>query len=161
VAVDPRMKAIATGSMYNMGRDRRQRVGDTMTKEDRSKDLDEVAEQRWIEFEGEQRKYVIGTLEVITESSPGATRELYDYYRTPRGHHPPLNDGHIPDQQHGTDEFLPVRANRDGFPASDSVRRRRLTGAGTSAVGHYVALYIMAACSHAGLLGEWQQRVAM
>jgi len=83
-----RMKAIATVSMYDMGRDRRQGLGDTMTKEDRIKALEEVAEQRWIEFEGAQKKYVIGTPEVITKDSPAVAREFYDYYRTPRGQHP-------------------------------------------------------------------------
>lgn len=28
------------------------------------------------------------TPEVITKDSPAAAREFYDYYRTPRGHHP-------------------------------------------------------------------------
>jgi hypothetical protein len=73
--IDPRMKAIATVSMYNMGRDRRQGLGDTMTKEDRIKALEEVVEQRWIEFEGGQKKYVIGTPEVITKDSPAVARE--------------------------------------------------------------------------------------
>jgi hypothetical protein len=59
-----------------------------MTKEDRIKALEEVAEQRWIEFEGGQKKYVIGTPEVITKDSPAVAREFYDYYRTPRGQHP-------------------------------------------------------------------------
>ena len=87
-AIDPRMKAIATVSMYDMGRDRRQGLGDTMTEEDRRQALNAVAEQRWAEFEGGEKKYVIGTPEVITEDSPAVAREFYDYYRTSRGHHP-------------------------------------------------------------------------
>jgi uncharacterized protein len=87
-AIDPRMKAIPTVSMYDMGRDRRQGLGDTMTKEDRIKSLQEIAEQRWTEFEGGQKKYVIGTPEAINADSPAAAREFYDYYRTKRGHHP-------------------------------------------------------------------------
>nr|WP_309101824.1 alpha/beta hydrolase [Fredinandcohnia onubensis] len=74
--------------MYDMGRDRREGLGNTMTKEDGIKALEEIAEQRWTEFEGGQKKYVIGTPEVITDDSPAAAREFYDYYRTPRGHHP-------------------------------------------------------------------------
>jgi uncharacterized protein len=87
-AVDPRMKAIATVSMYDMGRDRRQGLGDTMTKEERVRALQAVVEQRWAEFAGGQKKYVIGTPEAIHSDSPAAAREFYDYYRTPRGHHP-------------------------------------------------------------------------
>ncbi|QWU13107.1 alpha/beta hydrolase [Paenibacillus sophorae] len=86
--IDPRLKAIVTVSMYDMGRDRREGLGMTMTEENRRKALEEVAEQRWVEFEGGQKKYVIGTPEVITNDSSAAAREFYDYYRTPRGHHP-------------------------------------------------------------------------
>ncbi len=87
-AVDPRLKAIATISMYDMGRDRRQGLGDTMTLEDRKKALEDVARQRYVEFEGGPRRYVIGTPENIAEDSPAAAKEFFDYYRTPRGQHP-------------------------------------------------------------------------
>jgi fermentation-respiration switch protein FrsA (DUF1100 family) len=86
--IDPRMKAIATVSMYDMGRDRRQGLGDTMTEADRMKSLQDIAQQRWAEYAGGQKKYVIGTPEAITDASPAVAREFYDYYRTPRGHHP-------------------------------------------------------------------------
>ncbi|MEV7427935.1 dienelactone hydrolase family protein [Streptomyces sp. NPDC091212] len=45
--VDPRMKAVATVSMYDMGRDRRQGLGDTMSEADRRKALRDIAAQRW------------------------------------------------------------------------------------------------------------------
>lgn len=86
--IDPRMKAIATVSMYDMGRDRRQGLGDTMSEQDRRRALEEIADQRWIEFDGGEKKYVIGTPEIITSQSPAVAREFYDYYRTPRGQHP-------------------------------------------------------------------------
>jgi uncharacterized protein len=38
--------------MYDMGRDRRQGLGDTMSEADRSKALEDIAQQRWIEAEG-------------------------------------------------------------------------------------------------------------
>src|SRR3954470_17906199 len=85
-AIDTRLKAVATVSMYDMGRDRRQGLGDTMTEEDRVKALREVVNQRWSEFEGGEKKYVIGTPETISAESPAVAREFYDYYRTPRGH---------------------------------------------------------------------------
>jgi fermentation-respiration switch protein FrsA (DUF1100 family) len=52
------------------------------------KALREVVNQRWSEFEGGEKKYVIGTPETISATSPAVAREFYDYYRTPRGHHP-------------------------------------------------------------------------
>jgi hypothetical protein len=86
--IDPRLKAVATVSMYNMGRDRRQGFGDTMSDADRGKALEEIAAQRWVEAEGGEKKYVIGTPETITKDSPDVAKEFHDYYRTPRGHHP-------------------------------------------------------------------------
>lgn len=85
--IDPRLKAIATVSMYDMGRDRRQGLGDTMSEADRRKALEDIAQQRWIEAEGGAKKYVIGTPEEITPDSPDVAKEFYDYYRTRRGHH--------------------------------------------------------------------------
>lgn len=93
-AIDHRLKAVATISMYDMGRDRRQGFGDTMTYEDRMRVLDEIGERRWIEFEGGERQFVVGTPETINEDSPAAAREFFDYYRTPRGHHPRSTTAH-------------------------------------------------------------------
>lgn len=87
-AVDPRLKAVATVSMYDMGRDRRQGLGDSMSEADRRAELAKIAEQRYVEFLGGPTKYVIGTPEEINEDSPAAAKEFYDYYRTKRGWHP-------------------------------------------------------------------------
>ncbi|WP_459642300.1 alpha/beta hydrolase [Kineococcus sp. NUM-3379] len=86
--IDPRMKAVATVSMYDMGRDRRQQLGDTMTEAQRRQHLVDIGQQRWAEAEGWPTEYVIGTPEQITADSPDVAEEFYDYYRTPRGHHP-------------------------------------------------------------------------
>lgn len=86
--VDPRIKAVATASMYDMGRDRRRALGDIMTEEDRRQAIQNVVAQRWIEAAGGEKTYVIGTPETITADSPDFAKEFYDYYRTPRGHHP-------------------------------------------------------------------------
>jgi uncharacterized protein len=91
--IDPRIKAVATVSMYNMGRDRRSGFGDTMTEADRRAALEQIAAQRWIEAEGGATRYVIGTPEQITQASPDAAKEFYDYYRTPRGQHPRSTTG--------------------------------------------------------------------
>jgi fermentation-respiration switch protein FrsA (DUF1100 family) len=86
--IDPRMKAIATVSMYDMGRERRQGFQDTTTQEERARKLEEIAGQRWVEFSGGKREMVIGAPESIDENSPAVAKEFYDYYRTPRGRHP-------------------------------------------------------------------------
>jgi fermentation-respiration switch protein FrsA (DUF1100 family) len=50
--------------------------------------LEDIAAQRWAEVDGAERAMAIGTPEEITGSSTEIDREFYDYYRTPRGHHP-------------------------------------------------------------------------
>src|SRR6266480_3969772 len=47
--IDSRITAIATVSMYDMGRERRSGMGDNLTEADRRKAREEVADQRWIE----------------------------------------------------------------------------------------------------------------
>lgn len=85
--IDLRMKAIATVVMWDMGRDRRQGVGDTISEADRRKAVEVMVQQRWIEAEGGEKKYVIGTPEKIPADAPQFVREFYDYYRTPRARH--------------------------------------------------------------------------
>ena len=86
--IDARIKAVATASMYDMGRDRRQHLGDTQTEAQRRQELVELGEQRWAEAAGAETEYVVGTPWTISDDSPAVAKEFYDYYRTPRGHHP-------------------------------------------------------------------------
>lgn len=86
--IDPRMKAIVTISMYDMGRERRQGFQDSTTKEERAKTLEGIARQRWVEFSSDKRELVIGAPESIDTNSPDVAKEFYDYYRNPRGQHP-------------------------------------------------------------------------
>ena len=87
-SIDTRIKAIATASMYDMGRVARQGLYDSVTAEDRKKMLDDISMQRWNEYEGGEKKYQIGTPETIDENSPDIVKEFYSYYRTERGFHP-------------------------------------------------------------------------
>ncbi|NUP09792.1 MAG: alpha/beta hydrolase [Polyangiaceae bacterium] len=86
--IDPRIKAVATVSMYDIGQARRQGLADSLDKAELRKTLDTIAAQRWAEVDGAERAVVVGTPEVITERSSAIDREFFDYYRTPRGHHP-------------------------------------------------------------------------
>lgn len=87
-SVDPRIKALATISMYDMGRATRQGLNDVIAMEERKAILKEIAEQRWREFEGAPTKYNKGTPEFIDENSDSVSREFFEYYRMPRGQHP-------------------------------------------------------------------------
>lgn len=86
--IDHRIKAVATISMYDMGRARRQGLGDVITYEQRMKTLDEIGEQRTREFRGEPRKDIVAIPTSLSENDTENTREFFDYYRTPRGQHP-------------------------------------------------------------------------
>ena len=86
--IDPRIKAVATVSMYDIGQATRQGLNETLDKNALKTRLAAVAAQRWAEVDGAAPAMVIGTPEVITEESSEIDREFYDYYRTPRGHHP-------------------------------------------------------------------------
>jgi uncharacterized protein len=87
--IDPRMKAIATVSMYDMGTANRSGLNDSMTLEQRRQVLAEAAEQRYTEFTGGETEYTSGTVHELTENSTPIEREFYDFYRTPRGEFTP------------------------------------------------------------------------
>ena len=59
--IDPRMKAIATVSMYDMGAANRNALNHSQTVEQRKKTIAEAAEQRYAEFTGGETKYTGGT----------------------------------------------------------------------------------------------------
>lgn len=86
--VDRRIKAVATVSMYDMSRVKREGFKDSLTEEERNKYLDQIGEQRWKEFEGGEVKMVVGTPVQIDENTDPISREFYEYYRMPRGQHP-------------------------------------------------------------------------
>ncbi|WP_064684300.1 alpha/beta hydrolase [Rhizobium bangladeshense] len=85
--IDPRMKAVATVSMYDMGGAKWAWKGEEMKAEARIDMLAQIGEQRWAEAAGAQKQY--GALpEILTPETDAITREFFDYYRTPRGAHP-------------------------------------------------------------------------
>ena len=83
--IDPRLKAIATVSMYNMGTANRNGLKHVLTLEQRKKIMAEAAEQRYAEFLGGETRYTSGTVHELTEQSTPIEREFYEFYRTPRG----------------------------------------------------------------------------
>ena len=86
--IDPRLKAVATISMYDMGAANRNGLNHSLTLAQRKQIID-AAEQRYVEFQGGATKYTSGTVHEITEKSNPIEREFYDFYRTPRGEFTP------------------------------------------------------------------------
>ncbi|MFN2466514.1 MAG: alpha/beta hydrolase [Gaiellaceae bacterium] len=83
--LDPRIKAVATVSMYDISRAQT----DSLTDENREHVLEAIAEQRYAEFEGSEptltpRGAPIG----FDDSTDPVGREFGEFYSTPRGYHP-------------------------------------------------------------------------
>ncbi|KAH7128911.1 Alpha/Beta hydrolase protein [Dactylonectria macrodidyma] len=88
--IDPRLKAIATSSMYDMGSASRHGLEKSLSVEQRKEVVAEAAEQRWIEARGGAIQYTGGTPHEITADSNAVAREFYDFYRTTRGEFTPI-----------------------------------------------------------------------
>jgi uncharacterized protein len=86
--IDPRIKAVATVSMYDMGAANRDGLRHSMTLEQRKNVLEQAAQQRDTEFAGGATEYTSGTPEELNDRSTAIDREFYDFYRTARGHSP-------------------------------------------------------------------------
>lgn len=81
--IDPRIKAIATISMYDMGQANRYGLNKSLTLEQRKQIIADAAQQRYAEFEGGEIQVAGGTvLELTSESNP-IEREFFDFYRNP------------------------------------------------------------------------------
>lgn len=87
--IDPRLKAIATVSMYDMGSANRNALHHSQTLEQRKKIIAEAAEQRYVEFMGGKTLYTSGTVDELKADSHPIAREFYDFYRTSRGEFTP------------------------------------------------------------------------
>ena len=87
--IDHRIKALATISMYDIGRARRQGIGDTQTYQQRMSILDEIGRQRTAEYGGAARKDIRALPEKVDENTPKFAIDFLDYYDNPqRGQHP-------------------------------------------------------------------------
>jgi uncharacterized protein len=86
--IDPRIKAVATVSMYDMGGASRNGLRHSVTPEQRQDILAQAAQQRDVEFSGGETEYTSGTPEELNDQSTPIEREFYDFYRTARGHSP-------------------------------------------------------------------------
>lgn len=83
--IDPRIKAVGTVSMYDMGAANRFGLRRAVTLEQRRAMLAQVAQQRDAEFGGAAAEYTSGTVHEVTADSTPVEREFFDFYRTSRG----------------------------------------------------------------------------
>jgi uncharacterized protein len=88
-AIDKRVKAVATTSMYDMSRVMAKGYYDKLTTGERTKIMEQLGEQRWKDAEkGEVSIGARNLPEKLTGNEPQFVKEYFDYYRTPRGFHP-------------------------------------------------------------------------
>jgi uncharacterized protein len=87
--IDPRMKAIATVSMYDMGAANRNGLRHSQSVEQRKQAIAAAAEQRTAEANGSPIRYTSGTVHELAADTDPIQREFYDFYRTPRGEYTP------------------------------------------------------------------------
>jgi fermentation-respiration switch protein FrsA (DUF1100 family) len=86
-AVDKRVKAVVTSTMYDMTRVMSKGYNDSATPEQRNKTLEQLSAQRWIDAKNGKPAYQ----SAYNKLSGGEAQFLVDYndyYMTPRGYHP-------------------------------------------------------------------------
>lgn len=87
-AVDKRVKAVATSTMYDMTRVMSKGYNDVVTLEQRTKTLEQLGEQRWKDAEaGTFQPGSVLNAEKLKGDEPQFIKEYHDYYRTSRGFH--------------------------------------------------------------------------
>lgn len=88
-AVDKRVKAVATTSMYDMTRVMSKGYNDATTPAQRTAMLEQMSEQRWKDAENGETAYgPQGLPDTLKGSEPQFVKEYHAYYKTPRGFHP-------------------------------------------------------------------------
>lgn len=87
--IDPRLKAIASVSMYDMGAASRNALNHSLTVQQRKQIIAAAADQRYAEFTDGETQYTGGTVHQLTADTDPIQREFYDFYRTRRGQFTP------------------------------------------------------------------------
>jgi fermentation-respiration switch protein FrsA (DUF1100 family) len=89
VAVDKRVKAVATTSMYDMSRVMAKGYFDKLTPEERTKRLEQMSQQRWADAQkGAPAPSTNNLPEKLQGNEPQFVVDYFNYYKTPRGFHP-------------------------------------------------------------------------
>jgi fermentation-respiration switch protein FrsA (DUF1100 family) len=87
-AIDKRVKAVATTSLYDMTRVMSKGYNDSITPEQRTKTLEDLGQQRWKDAEnGKPADGPHNLPETLKGDEPQFVKEYFDYYRTSRGFH--------------------------------------------------------------------------
>ena len=86
-AVDKRIRAVVTSTMYDMTRVMSKGYNDSVTLAQRTQMLEQMGQQRWQDAEKGNPAYGPGMNE-LKGGEPQFLVDYHDYYKTPRGYHP-------------------------------------------------------------------------
>ena len=86
-AIDTRIKATVTSTMYDMSRVNANGYFDSMTAADRYALKEKLNTQRTADFASGTYAVGDGLPQQITGNEPQYVQDYYDYYKTPRGYH--------------------------------------------------------------------------
>lgn len=86
-AIDTRIKATVTSTMYDMSRVNAYGYFDAMTKEDRYKLKEKLNAQRTKDYQSEEYALAGGVVDPLPADAPFFVKDYYDYYKTKRGYH--------------------------------------------------------------------------
>jgi fermentation-respiration switch protein FrsA (DUF1100 family) len=87
VAVDKRVKAVVTSTMYDMTRVMSKGYNDSVTLEQRTKTLEQLSQQRWADAEKGSPAYQPPYNKDVPEGTAQFMVDYHGYYMTPRGYH--------------------------------------------------------------------------
>ena len=125
--IDPRLKAVATVSMYDMGAASRSGLKNALTLEQRKRILAEAAEQRYAEFTGGETAYTGRRADgKLHPGRTGILRLLPHAARRVHARRGDAPDNHAPyaRKQREVHELLPFQRHRDHLAASAALHRR-------------------------------------
>lgn len=86
-AMDTRIKATVTSTMYDMSRVNAYGYFDGMNKEERYQLKEKLNAQRTADFKSGTYVAEVGLPNKLTGEEPQFVKDYYDYYKTPRGYH--------------------------------------------------------------------------
>ena len=86
-AIDTRIKATVTSTMYDMSRVNSKGYFDSMDENDRYKLKESLNKQRIEDYKNKNYKRAGGVVDHLPEDAPFFVKDYYDYYKTKRGYH--------------------------------------------------------------------------
>ncbi|MBA1434489.1 alpha/beta hydrolase [Bombilactobacillus bombi] len=87
-AIDTRIKATVTSTMYDMSRVNAKGYFDALSVEDRYALKEELNQQRTIDYQNNTYQHAGGVIDPVPNDAPQYVKDYHAYYKTPRGYHP-------------------------------------------------------------------------